>query len=148
MKIIITQLVAAFFGALGYSLLHHLRKELLFLASFGGFLSWGIYLFGIQMNQSVFFSCFLASAFAALYAEILARIKKAPTTLFLVPGIIPAVPGGSLYYTMSSIVQGEWELAKQHGFLTIEYTLAIASGISLVWAFCIMLQNINKSSRR
>lgn len=144
MSTIVLQLITAFLGSLGFSLLFHLRKQLLLPASIGGFLCWGIYLVGIHFSEGVFVPCLLASAFAALYAEVLARIKKAPATLFLVPAVVPAIPGSTLYYTMSNAVQGEWDIARSYGYLTIQYALAIAGGISLVWAMSVMLQNVSK----
>ena len=144
MSTIVLQLITAFLGSLGFSLLFHLRKQLLLPASIGGLLCWGIYLIGTHYYEGVFVPCLLASASAALYAEILARIKKAPATLFLVPAVVPAIPGRTLYYAMSNAVQGEWDIARSYGYLTIQYALAIAGGISLVWAMSVMLQNVNK----
>ena len=144
MSTIVLQLITAFLGSLGFSLLFHLRKQLLLPASIGGLLCWGIYLIGTHYYEGVFVPCLLASASAALYAEILARIKKAPATVFLVPAVVPAIPGSTLYYAMSNAVQGEWDIARSYGYLTIQYALAIAGGISLVWAMSVMLQNVNK----
>ena len=38
----------------------------------------------------------------------MARLKKTPTTVFLVPAAIPMVPGASLYRSMSFAVSGQW----------------------------------------
>ena len=40
----ITQLLTAFIGSLGFSLLFNVRRELLASASFGGMLCWGVYM--------------------------------------------------------------------------------------------------------
>ncbi len=148
MSTMILQLITAFIGSLGYSLLFRLRRQLLLPASMGGLLCWGMYLIVMHFFDGVFVPCLLASSFAALYAEILARIKKAPATLFLVPAVVPAIPGSTLYYTMSNVVQNDWDIAKKYGYLTIEYALAIACGISLIWAFSVMLQNISKNNKK
>lgn len=140
----IMQLLTAFFGSLGFAMLFGLRKELLFVASLGGLCSWGIYLACLQGTESLFASCLIAASFAAFYAEVLARIKKAPTTLFLVPSVVPLIPGSCLYYTMSYAVQGMWEKSREYGSLTVQYALAIAAGISLVLAFSIMLARVKE----
>jgi len=91
----------------------------------------------------------LRAATAAVYAEILARVKKAPATLFLIIAVLPVIPGSKLYYTMNSVVHKDWSLAKKFGLLTIESAVAIAIGISMIWAGSVMLQNVlkNKSYR-
>lgn len=105
-------------------------------------LCWGIYLLGAHYYNGEFIPCLLASAVAAFYAEILARIKKAPATLFLITGVLPVIPGSKLYYTMSSVVHKDWQLTKKYGMQTIESAIAIAIGISLIWAFSVMIRNI------
>lgn len=134
MKGIIIQLLTAFLGSLGFSLLFGLRKRHLFAASLGGLLVWGLYLPAEYALHSIFLANLLASAFAVVYAEILARRMKCPATLFVLPGIVPLVPGGSLYYAMSCAVRREMEDASMYGTATLTKALAIAAGISLVLA--------------
>ena len=76
----------------------------------------------------------LAAAFAIVYAEVLARRLKTPATLFVVPAILPLVPGGSLYYTMENVVHGRMEAARSFGTQTLIAALALAAGISFVVA--------------
>ncbi len=135
MKGIAIQLLTAFLGSLGFSLLFGLRKRHLFAASLGGLLVWGLYLLAEYYVRSIFLANLLASAFAVVYAEILARRLKCPATLFVLPGIVPLVPGGSLYYAMSHAVRRELEDASMYGTATLMKALAIAAGISLVLAF-------------
>lgn len=147
MGTIVLQLTTAFIGSFSFCFVFNLRKQLIFIASLGSVLCWGIYLIGTYFYEGELIPCLLASASAALYAEVLARIKKAPATLFLVTGVLPVIPGSKLYYTMSNVVQKDWYMAKIYGLLTIESAIAIAIGISLVWAFSVMLQNIIKKIR-
>ena len=134
MRGILIQLLTAFLGSLGFSLLFGLRKRHLFAASLGGLLVWGLYLLAERCLLSIFLANLLASAFAVLYAEILARRLRCPATLFVLPGIVPLVPGGSLYYAMSYAVRREMEDASMYGTATLSKALAIAAGISLVLA--------------
>ena len=134
MEEILIQLATAFLGSFGFSLVFGLRFRWVLHASLGGLCCWGIYLLANSRLHSIFAACLIASAFAALYGEILARLCKAPATVFFVPSVIPLIPGGALYYTMSYAVQGDWAAASHYGSLTMQYALAIAAGISLVWA--------------
>ena len=136
MERIVLQLITAFTGSMGYALLFRLRAGLIPAASVGGMASWGVYLLSCHFLEGIFVPSFLASAFAALYAEILARLKKAPATIFYAPTVIPLIPGSSLFYTMQSAVQADWVSFEANGALTAQYALAIAAGMSFIWALC------------
>lgn len=93
---------------------------------------------GLSDRRSVcggdFSPSFIASAFAATYAEVLARKLKAPATLFLIPAVVPLVPGSGLYYTISYAVQGDLEVSAGYGTQTLQFVLGIACGMCIIWA--------------
>ena len=120
MKDVILQLVMAFVGSLGFAMLFRLRQSLWVSASLGGVICWGGYLL-------------VASALSAVYADFLAARKRAPVPLFLIPSVVPLIPGSTLYYTMSAAVQGNTEEVSHYGSLTLQYALSIAGGICIVW---------------
>lgn len=134
MKTALIQLLTAFLSSLGFSMVFGLRRRFLGYAALGGLLCWGLYLCMDAWTHMEFLSCLLASSFAVVYAELLARWLKTPATLFVVPAILPLVPGGSLYYTMENVVRGRLEAAKSYGQQTLIVALAIAAGISFVVA--------------
>lgn len=141
----VCQLVTAFLGSAGFSLLFKIRKELLFPASFGGMLCWGVYLVGANLIlEGIFAPTFAASAFAAVYSEQLAIKMKVPATILFIPTVVPLIPGSCLYYTMSYAVRKEWEQAGAYGYLTIQYALGIAIGMSLIYAIYQMRRNIRE----
>lgn len=130
----IIQLITAFIGSMGFCMLFRLRKGLWLPAAAGGLLCWGFYLTGDHLWGKIFPAAFLASAFAALYAEAAARKLKAPATLFLIPAVVSLVPGGGLYYTMRYAVQGQMELSAMYGSETLQYVLGISCGMCIIWA--------------
>lgn len=97
-------------------------------------MSWGIYLGVLALSDDVFLACLSASASAMVYSEFMARVRKCPATLFIITAIIPLVPGSSLYYAMSSAVNGDMTLAGEYAHQTLIWVLAIAGGISFVTA--------------
>ena len=109
-------------------------RRYLFAASLGGLFAWAAYLLADSLLHAAFLSNLLAAAFSVFYAEALARLLKTPATLFLTTAILPLVPGGSLYETMSHAVRGEMELVRSCGNATLSTALAIAVGISIVLA--------------
>lgn len=134
MKVVLIQLFTAFLSSLGFSMLFGLRRRFLLPAALGGLLCWSVYLAMRALTQMEFLSCLVASAFAVVYAELLARRLRTPATLFVVPAILPMVPGGTLYYAMESVVHGRMEAARSFGKQTLIIALAIAAGISFVVA--------------
>lgn len=74
----------------------------------------------------------LVSIFSAAYAEIAAKYAKAPATLFLIPALIPLVPGSYVYYMMLSLVQDNYIATRRYGLLTAQWAIGLAAGISVV----------------
>ena len=129
------QLAAALAGSAGFALLFNARGEKLLWASLGGLLSWGVYLLvglGYPSDPTRYF---LAALVLTVYAEIMARLHKAPVTGFLVAGTIPLIPGGNLYRSMSAAVAGQWQAALHTGLATLLLAVAIAAGILACMVF-------------
>ena len=101
----VIQLITGAIGSVAFGLLFHMKTKYLPLAAAGGFLSWLVFLFGKSLWGSVFLPALLAGFIADVYAEILARICKETSTSFFVTSVIPLIPGSTLYYCMSSIVE-------------------------------------------
>ena len=135
MEIESMELAAAFFGPLGLGILFHLRRGLLFPAALGGLLNRLIFLLVSENVGGKMFPCLVCSMVTAVYAECLARILKVPATILLLPAIATAAPGRLLFFTMSILVWGYRAQACEYGITTVQYALAVAMGISLVWAF-------------
>lgn len=130
---IFIQCLSAFIGCLGFSLIFRVHKYLkfAFVGSMIGTIGWLIYLLCNPLNNAVIQS-FIAMICVSFLAEIMARIYKAPATIFIMIGFFPLVPGSGIYYTMLYAVQGQQDLFI-NSLLT---TLGI--GFSLALAILIM----------
>ena len=138
------QLFTAFTGSLGFSLLFRVRGWKLLFTAAGGFLSWGFYLLVREYVTSLMIANILAGGFSAAYAEIMARVLKAPATIFVIPSVIPLVPGGPLYYAMYSAMTGDAEGLSSHGFETWNVALGVAIGIAGVTSVCNLITTIRR----
>lgn len=119
----------AFFCTLGFAGLFNLPRKALLPAALGGMLAWGMFVI-VEIMIPIDFICYFAGGFTvAIYSEILARVLKVPVTVFLVPGVIPLVPGGSLYYAMADFIREEYYSAVTMAYQTASYACAIAAGI-------------------
>ncbi len=142
------QLITAFLGSLGFSVLFNVRRTKLLIAGFGGLLSWGVYLLLTLWLPEGPMLCFYASVCVSVYAEVFARVKKTPTTSFLVPGMIPLIPGGALYNTMQYAIAGNWEAFFPTAAYTLRVALALAAGIILVSSVMRMFAAVFHALRR
>ena len=89
-------------------------------------------LFSIPLSKYAFLVTMIAAFFAALYSEILANIRKEPSTLYLYPSIVPLIPGDLFCYVAFGIVWGNTDLIKNSG-----PNLALALiGISIGFVLC------------
>ncbi len=150
-------IVMAGIGAVGFSLLFSVPPQRFFYAVICGVLGWACYLATEQLIPASWsISPVLAASFAGgvsctCYAEVMARINKTPTTVFLIPGLIPLVPGGSLYYTMAYLVQRDYDMALNTGLKTLYTCMGIAGGIVLVSVLfqigCNWQENVSKRRR-
>ena len=123
------QILMGGLGTLGFNILFHIRGKKLVLATLGGVISWAVFLALQPLIASESIRYFLAAAAVTVYGEALARRMKTPTTTFLVPSIIPLIPGSALYYTMNYALNQQWSDFARQAFYTLQLALALAVGI-------------------
>lgn len=126
------QIIMGMLGAVGFALLFGIRGVKLVPEALGAALGWGLYLILRAGGLSLFTALLIASAGTALLSEILARCLRAPVIFLLVPMLIPMIPGGDLYYTMSFLIRGDFESFSQYVSLVLIQVCAIATGILVV----------------
>ncbi len=123
------QILMGGLGTLGFNILFHIRGKKLLLATLGGVISWAVFLLLEPLLPGEAMRYFLAAATVTVYGEVLARIMKTPTTTFLVPSIIPLIPGSALYYTMNYALNEQWADFARQAFYTLQLALSLAVGI-------------------
>ncbi|MCD7818147.1 MAG: threonine/serine exporter family protein [Lachnospiraceae bacterium] len=123
---------ACFIGCIGFSILFNIRGIGTIICCLGGVLSWSVYFFAVRSGISELTAYFLATAFAAIYSETMARVRKFPAISYLVVSIFPMIPGAGVYYTMNYIVRGEMSLVADQGLYTIAIAGLMAVAILLV----------------
>ena len=121
--------IYAFLCTIGFAILFNIPKQNIIQSGIAGALGWMAYTNAQSMIDSVVFSAFLGAFVVGVVGEIFARIYKEPGTIFVVPGIIPLVPGYGLYYAMLKSVENDYEAAIQVGLETFLVAIAIASAI-------------------
>ena len=62
----------------------------------------------------------------------MAKVNKAPATIFFTSVAIALIPGASLYYAMESLLDKDMEAAAYNGNNALTIALAISMGIIFV----------------
>ncbi len=121
------QFIFAFIATGGFSILFNVSREHLIYVSFIGAIGWVVYLLVYSVAPNPGYSSFCAAFVVSLLGEIFARRRKQPAILFVISGILPLVPGLTLYNMMLNIVLNNHSIAARKG----GDALLIGSGIAL-----------------
>lgn len=128
---VIFKILMSFFSTIGFSMLQRLPLRLAPFAGTAGAAGFSAFLFVNHYSPNVVSSALIGATVVGIFGELFASITKKPSTLYTIPGIIPLVPGYSLYYSMLYIVQNNLPLAASKGSEAIFTAIAIACGIAI-----------------
>lgn len=106
------------------------HKHLVWAGITGGF-GWVIYVIFTHYGVDAGFSSFFATVALTALSRTLSYHRKAPITVFLIPGIIPLVPGIAIYQTGYYMFMSESGKAITYAASTFSIAIAIALGMAL-----------------
>ena len=96
----------------------------------------GMYiLFFMTKEYGLIPASFFGACAIAILAEFASRAGKDATTLFIIPGIIPFVPGVSLYEAMSKMLEGNYTDAISTGTQVFIIAGSIAAALAFIATF-------------
>lgn len=122
--IIIISAAAATFG---FGIFFNLRGKKLAAASVGGAVGWLVYMLIAPYGE--FLQYFAAAIAITVYSEMMARIQKAPSAIYLAPALIPLVPGGTIYEAMLYAIKNMNTIFLSTGIRALIITGALTLGI-------------------
>lgn len=125
----ILNFIYSFFATIGFAVLFNIPRKEMMYAGFCGATGWLVYTILKDLNVSIVFSTFIGALIVGVLAELFAIVRKKPATVFVVPGIVPFVPGYGLYYSMLKIIEENYDEATKVGFETLIVAVVIASAI-------------------
>ncbi len=128
---LVIKLLTATLATLGFSIFFYVHPRRLLPATLGGLIATAVYLgLGYVLNGELLPN-FIAATVAGIYAEICARVTRVPVPVYVLPAVIPLVPGSGLYNTMFNLVTGRYADAASVGWTTLQVALGIAGGIAV-----------------
>ena len=128
----VISVLAAFIGSACFAVIYNAWGGNILCSALGGAIGWLVYLLTGPILQSDIAQTFAGTIALAVFCEVIARVRKAPVTGFLIVSIFPLVPGASIYYTMLHAINGENDLFLTSFIHTIGVAGAIAVGSLLV----------------
>lgn len=123
------QILWGLIGTVGFGVLFNIRGMKLVVAASGGLLSWLLFLLLGHVIDNDTVNYFIVALCLSLYAELMARLLKTPTSVFVTTSLVPLIPGSSLYYTMASAFGGDFAAFLERATATLLLASALALGI-------------------
>ncbi|WP_367932803.1 threonine/serine exporter family protein [Enterocloster citroniae] len=138
------QVAGSFMAVLSFGIVLDLPKKYLGWSGVTGGVCWLVYLLIREETGSLIFAAFLSGLSVALLGHILARILRAPVSVFLIPGILPLVPGTSIYNCVYNIIRSSREQSTYYLIETMQIAGAIAMAVFLMDSMFKMIKNKDK----
>ena len=126
------QNVATFIACVGFSIIFNIHGFGICICAFGGAITWVFYCLARYFGCDLYTAYFYAAVVAAVYSEIMARVRKYPAISYLVVAIFPLIPGAGVYYATSFLMQGDRSAFVQKALETIGIAGVIAVGILMI----------------
>ncbi len=128
----IMRIITGFMSPLCFGILFNIHGKKLIAVSVGGLFSFLLSMLFGNFTSSEPLIYFLVALIISLYCEILAKILKTPATPLITTSLIPLIPGGSLYYTITYAFQSDVGRFLDKAMSTLKLASALALGIIVV----------------
>jgi len=103
-----------------------------FLCALGGGITWAAFCLVQALGGHDLLCYFLATVAAAVFAEVMARVRKYPAISYLISCLLPLIPGSGIYYAAQQAMQGNSAGFVYYGTRTLAIAGCMAVGILLV----------------
>lgn len=141
---LLSDFIFAFLGTLGFTLIFNVPLRHIPVASFIGGAGWVVFQIAAAMGSDVVIACFFGACTVGLTSDIASKACKEAATIFVIPGVLPLVPGAGTYYTMLAIIQGNLDQAAAKGIETLAMAGAIALGLLVMGTVIQIIRGFTK----
>ena len=129
----IAPVFSAFLGVFSFAILFHAPRRSYLACALCGAVAWASYL--LAESLGLFLATTLAAIVLTLLSRMLSVAMKMPSTVFIVTGIFPLVPGAGIYHTAYALVSHDMAAFTLRGMQTLALAGAIALGILIGMGF-------------
>jgi uncharacterized membrane protein YjjB (DUF3815 family) len=141
------EFIFAFLGTLGFTLIFNVPLRHIPVASFVGGAGWVVYQIAASMGCGVAIACFFGACTVGLTSDIASKVCKEAATIFVIPGVLPLVPGAGTYYTMLAVIEGNLDQAAAKGIETLAMAGAIALGLLVMGTLLQIIRGLSKRAK-
>lgn len=120
------RLTASVCGALGFAVMFGAGLKRSVQGAFFAAIGYAVYL--LSENTGEYPALFAASAVCSFAAMLSAHLLKIPSAVFLIPAMVPLVPGAALYSTAQSLIFGEMSAAQSGLIYSLRAFSSVAGG--------------------
>lgn len=143
----ILQIVGAFVAMYWFAVLIETPKKYLPMAGVVASIGWFVYLSCENLGAEAVLATFFSALTVTFISHVLARKVKTPVTIFLIAGIIPTVPGATMYRIAYYVILGDNDMSIHYLMEMFKIAGAIAVAIFIVDSiFRIYYRNWGKRS--
>lgn len=126
------QLVMAFIGTAAFAVLFGVPRRNYLMCGVVGMTGWLVYLLFVRYTSlSVAGGTFFATLCVTFLSRFSAKRFKTPSTIFLICGIFPLIPGAGVFWSSYYLVSEQFGMAANAGFTAFKVTVAIVLGINI-----------------
>ena len=126
---ILAQSIYAFLATFGFTLIFRVPKKAILLCSLVGGLGWMTYQVAFEYGLTHVMAIFLGACTVALLSDIFSKVLKDAATIFIIPGIMPLVPGAGMYRMMLALIHNNMSGFASEATQTLMAAGAIAVGL-------------------
>lgn len=128
----ILQIVGAFVAMYWFAVLIETPKKYLPMAGVVASVGWFVYLTCENASDDAVLATFFSALTVTIISHVLARKLKTPVTIFLIAGIIPTVPGATMYRIAYYVILGDNDMSIHYLMEMFKIAGAIAVAIFIV----------------
>ena len=140
----IIQMIAAFLAVVFFSITLEVNKKFILFAGISGMIGWITYLICKKYGINDIICYMISGIVIASLSYIFSIIFKVVVTIFLIPGILPIVPGVAIYRTVYYLIMNDIVNTRHYLMHTILISGSIAIAIFLIETIVIIGEKIIK----
>ena len=121
-------LLSGMMATVGFALIFHATRKMYIASAIGAGIT-SVLLFFLSPHMNTFLSSFIITVVAGFFAEVSARVVKAPVVGLLSLSFMPLYPGRSLFYSFSYLVSQDMQNFQTRIIITGYTMLGLACGV-------------------
>ena len=128
----VIECIFSVFASAGFVIIFNIHGYGNLLCALGGGITWAAYCIVQALGGETLLCYFVSTVVAAIFAEVMARVRKYPAISYLISSLLPLIPGSGIYYAAQAAMQGNSEDFVAYGTHTLAIAGVMAVGILMI----------------